>query len=209
MKLLPFHEVIGSQKPSGEKVIDSLVFLFASFGLFVSPGPTNGLLAAAAASAGRSQAAKLLIAQSAGYFLAILMARLIVSPLIGGNPNIALALKLGAAAYLAYIAIRLWNWEKSASLTKQLIRFWDVFVTTFFNPKALIFAFGYMPSSQINWLLLMATLIFVVPITGTIWIVLGSQANLFSLSRLIQTIAAALAVFALGIAIMGIRQFAS
>jgi hypothetical protein len=84
-----------------------------------------------------------------------------------------------------------------------------VFVTTFFNPKALIFAFGYMPSSQINWLLLMATLIFVVPITGTIWIVLGSQANLFSLSRLTQTIAAALAIFALGIAIMGIRQFAS
>jgi threonine/homoserine/homoserine lactone efflux protein len=209
MKLLPFHEVIVSQKSSGEKVIDSLVFLFASFGLFVSPGPTNGLLAAAAASAGRSQAAKLLLAQSGGYFLAILMARLIVGPYIGGNPTIAFVLKLCAAAYLAYIAIRLWNWDKSASLTKQLIGFWDVFVTTFFNPKALIFAFGYMPSTQINWIFLMVTLILIVPITGTIWIVLGSQLNRFSVRRLTQTIAAALAVFALGIAVEGIRQFAS
>jgi threonine/homoserine/homoserine lactone efflux protein len=201
--------VIVSQKSSGVKVIDSLVFLFASFGLFVSPGPTNGLLAAAGASAGRSQAAKLLLGQSAGYFLAILMARLIVGPFIGGNPTIAVALKLGAAAYLAYIAVRLWNWDKSASSTKQLIGFWDVFVTTFFNPKALIFAFGYMPSTQINWIFLMVTLILIVPITGTIWIVLGSQANLFSVGRLTQTIAAALAVFALGIAVVGIRQFAS
>jgi threonine/homoserine/homoserine lactone efflux protein len=209
MKLLPFRVVIMFQKSSGEKVIDSLIFLFAAFGLFISPGPTNGLLAAASASAGRYKAFKLLLAQSTGYLLAILIARLIVGLFIGGNPTIALTLKLGASAYLAYIATRLWNWDESASTTKQLIGFWDVLVTTFFNPKALIFAFGYMPSTQINWFLLLATLILVVPTTGAIWIVLGSQVSLFSGSRLTQTIASALAVFALGIAVVGIKQFIS
>jgi threonine/homoserine/homoserine lactone efflux protein len=190
-------------------VFDSLVFLFASFGLFVSPGPTNGLLAAAAASSGRYEAFKLLVAQSGGYLLAVLMARLIVGPFIGGNPAIAFALKLGASAYLAYIAIRLWNLDESTSRIKKRIGFWDTFATTFFNPKALIFAFGYIPSTQINWLLLMATLIFIVPVTGTIWIVLGSQVKRFSISRLTQIVAAALAVFAMGIVIVGIKQFTS
>jgi threonine/homoserine/homoserine lactone efflux protein len=187
---------------------DPLIFLFASFGLFVSPGPTNGLLAAAAASAGRYEASKLLFAQSLGYLLAISMARFIAGPLISENLTIALTLKLVAASYLAYIAIRLWNVSNRASTPKQLIGFWDVFVTTFFNPKALIFAFGYLPLNQINWVLFLTTLIFVVPMTGTIWIVMGSQAGLFSAKRLTRVIAVFVGVFAFGIAAMGIRQVA-
>jgi threonine/homoserine/homoserine lactone efflux protein len=187
---------------------DSLIFLFASFGLFVSPGPTNGLLAAAAASAGRHEASKLLIAQSLGYLVAILIARFVAGPLISQNPTIALALKLVAATYLVYIAVRLWNAGNHASTPKQLIGFWEVFVTTFFNPKALIFAFGYMPLNQINWVLLLTTLIFVVPMTGTIWIVLGSQAGSVSAARLNRFIAVFLAILAFGIAAVGIRQVA-
>ena len=187
---------------------DLLIFLFASFGLFVSPGPTNGLLAAAAASAGRYEAFKLLFAQSLGYLLAILTALFIAGPLIGENLTIAFILKLVAATYLVYIAIRLWNVSNRASMSKKLIGFWDVFVTTFFNPKALIFAFGYMPSTQIDWVLLLTTMIFVVPTTGTIWIVLGSQAGLFSTPRLTRIIAVFLAVFAFGIATAGIHQIA-
>jgi threonine/homoserine/homoserine lactone efflux protein len=197
------------QKYAGVKVVDFLFSLFATFGLFVSPGPTNALLAAAATSADRYEAFRLLLAQSAGYFLAVLGARLIVDPFTSGNPTIALALKLVASVYLAYIAIRLWRSGESASTAKQRIGFRDVFVTTFFNPKALIFAFGYMPVTHINWLLLMTVLIFVVPITGSTWIVLGSQIGRFSGGRLMQTTAFALVVFALGIAVVGIRQFVS
>jgi threonine/homoserine/homoserine lactone efflux protein len=187
-------------------MIDQLVTLVASFGLFVSPGPTNGLLAAAAAMVGRNKAVNLLVAQSLGYLLSISTVLLIADSVIIRQPGVAPILKLVAATYLAYIAMRLWKWDSVASNAKQPIGFCDVLLASLFNPKALIFAFGFMPSGQIDWFLFLATLILVLPITGTTWIVLGSQMRLLNVKRLTRLVAVLLAIGAFGIAAVAIGQ---
>jgi threonine/homoserine/homoserine lactone efflux protein len=192
----------------GGKVIDFLVVLFASFTLFVSPGPTNGLLAVAAALSGRNYAIKLLFAQAAGYILAILAARLAVGPIVGTYPVLMLVLKMIAATYLIHVAIRVWNGSNNSATSKKLVSFWNVFVTTLLNPKALIFAFGLLPLGEINWSLLLSTLALVTPATGAIWIYMGSLASLSSSMHLMRVLAVTLAMFAVGIAFVGFKQFA-
>ena len=124
---------------------DWIAFLFASLALLASPGPTNRLLAASGAAAGFIGSLKLLLAESAGYAIAIAVIALLIGPAVAGSPLAGTILKLVASAWLIWSAWQLWR-EGSDSLARaEPVKFVRVFVTTLLNPKAIVFALVIVP----------------------------------------------------------------
>lgn len=120
-------------------------FLLAALALLASPGPTNTLLAASGAAAGFVRSLKLLLAESAGYAIAIGVVALVIGPAVAGSPLAGAILKLVASAWLIWSAWHLWQ-EGSNTLTRaEPVKFLRVFVTTFLNPKAIVFALVIVP----------------------------------------------------------------
>ena len=123
---------------------DPLLFLLAVLTILGTPGPTNTLLATAGATAGMRVSLPLLGAELSGYLVAILLIRGVLSPVIASWPVAGTVLKVMVAAYVAWIAVRLW--AKPAHLTTaRRVSFPMVFVTTLLNPKAIVFALTVIP----------------------------------------------------------------
>jgi threonine/homoserine/homoserine lactone efflux protein len=119
-----------------------LIFTLSVLGLLGLPGPTNTLLATAGTLMGVRKAVRLIPAELAGYLLAIAIITLAIRPIIGAHPEVAKTLRLVASAILVVLAVRLWRSQVTAV---GAIRPWQVFVTTLFNPKALVFALSVIP----------------------------------------------------------------
>lgn len=155
---------------------DFLSFAVAVIGLLAVPGPTNTLLATAGATHGARWAYRLLPAEIAGYLVAIGALTQLLAPLFTGPPAASLVLKGFAAAYLAWLAVRLWRDPRTAieSGAGGTIRLSDVFVTTLLNPKALIFSFVIFPAGGILDLLPHLALFSVLVVgCGGAWVTLG------------------------------------
>jgi threonine/homoserine/homoserine lactone efflux protein len=153
---------------------DPWLFLLATLTLLIAPGPTNALLAAAGATAGLVRPAPLLGGVVAGYLLAIFAVRLALQPIISAYPAVGVALKVAAALYLVWLAVRLWRRPLADDTSADAVSLWSVFVTTLMNPKGLIFALTIFPSenmASLAWY----TLGFVAAVaaTGGAWIALG------------------------------------
>jgi threonine/homoserine/homoserine lactone efflux protein len=130
---------------SGADLTDWMPFLLAALALLASPGPTNTLLAASGAAAGFIRSLKLLLAESAGYAIAITVIALLIGPAIAGSPLAGTILKLVASAWLIWSAWHLWR-EGSDTLARAApVKFVRVFVTTLLNPKAIVFALVIVP----------------------------------------------------------------
>lgn len=121
------------------------LFLPAVLTVLVTPGPTNTLLAAAAALSGPKRAFRLIGAEIAGYLTSISLLIGLAAPLIARLPALGTGLRLAACLWLLVSAWKLWQGGRKAAPTGREIGFARVYFTTLFNPKGLLFAFGIFP----------------------------------------------------------------
>ncbi len=153
---------------------DPLLYALAVLTILGTPGPTNTLLATSGAIVGLRRSLPLLVGELGGYLIAIAVIRLVLGPVFVSYPQLAIALKLVVAVYLAWIAVRLWVRGAQLTARGQPVTLLGVFVTTLLNPKALIFAVGVIPAvnPQLPWYL--AGFAAMVLGAGFSWIVVGT-----------------------------------
>jgi threonine/homoserine/homoserine lactone efflux protein len=125
---------------------DLPLFVLAVAAVLATPGPTNALLFTAAGLVGAARSLPLLLAELAGYGLAIGTLRLAGGPLIAASRSFGFALRLLLVGYLLLLAWRLWQAvPEPGGERPRAVTFTGVFVTTLLNPKALVFAFALFP----------------------------------------------------------------
>jgi threonine/homoserine/homoserine lactone efflux protein len=147
-------------------------FALAVVFLLATPGPTNTLLLTAGAACGL-RALRLIPAEVIGYLTTILIVGYLIGDRVQGMPAAAFALRALVAAYLIYLAFRLWRTGLQADAPQRLITFRDVLVTTMLNPKALLFALGIIPVHAANSAGYFAAFILLVVAAGSGWALLG------------------------------------
>ncbi|MBB5986976.1 LysE family translocator [Sphingobium lignivorans] len=113
-------------------------FTLAIWALLLTPGPTNTLLALSGAQRGVRASLPLIPAELCGYLLVILPLSAGGPLLLTSFPVLATVIKLSAAAWVMYLAMRLWQ-PVLASRASYDVTARQVFCTTLLNPKALIF----------------------------------------------------------------------
>ncbi len=155
---------------------DLTTFTLGAIALLATPGPTNTLLGTAGATQGIKASLPLLLAEAAGYTLAILILRTLVGPLLAAEPALAQALSAIVCLYLIHLAWKLWRTSALPGAAVTHIGFTNVFVTTLLNPKAIVFAFTLLPDgvsggSLAPWFAAMVALI---AICGGAWITIGA-----------------------------------
>jgi threonine/homoserine/homoserine lactone efflux protein len=180
---------------------DPLLFTLAIATLLATPGPTNTLLATAGTSGPPRSAVGLLAAELAGYLCAVMLARLALGPLITAQPVAETALKLGVAAWLVVVAVRLWQkGGPQPGDARSRVSPGTIFFTTLVNPKALILAFGVLPFDHAALPVYLASFCLMVPSAGALWFFGGAalRRNVpFAAERVVPRVAAvALTAFA-------------
>jgi threonine/homoserine/homoserine lactone efflux protein len=119
----------------------------AIFVLLVTPGPTNTLLAIAGTERGWSHALRLIPAEIGGYLVTTIPLALVGVRLLEALPASKTAITLAAAAWVLWLSIALWRVPatRTGDLTVTARR---VALTTFLNPKALIFGLVLLPATD-------------------------------------------------------------
>jgi threonine/homoserine/homoserine lactone efflux protein len=120
-------------------------FLFAVLALLLAPGPTNTLIGLAGAQRGLRDLWRLLPAELIGYLTMILPAAWFGAMMIERWLMATIVLKLVAAVWVMYLAIRLWV-PRSAVVGYDEVTAKRVYITTTLNPKALIVALVMLPA---------------------------------------------------------------
>lgn len=121
-----------------------LTFASAVLALLLAPGPTNTLMGLAGASEGPGRVLRLVPAELLGYLTTILPLTWLGAAYLAEWPAFAGILKVAAAVWVAFLAVRLWGRPESlagpATVTAR-----RVYVTTMLNPKALVFGLVLLP----------------------------------------------------------------
>ena len=150
---------------------DPVAFVVAVLTLLITPGPTNTVMATTGSGPPRSPW-PLLAAELLGYLAIITLARLALLPLIDLYPPAGLAIKLAVVAYLVYAAVRLWR-SPIALADGVPVGVGTVFLTTFLNPKGLIFAVSVFPREAEQLWVYFAVFAVLVGLCGFAWFTLG------------------------------------
>jgi threonine/homoserine/homoserine lactone efflux protein len=116
----------------------------AILAILLTPGPTNSLMLLAGAERGFIRASHLIPAELAGYLVTVVPLALVGQSLLEAWPGLRVIVALGAAVWIAALALRLWRLPEVA--TAQAVGARALFVTTALNPKALIFGLVLIPS---------------------------------------------------------------
>jgi len=155
--------------------MESLIaFCLSVLTLLAVPGPTNTLLAAAGATKGVRRSLHLLIAELVAYNISVFSIRAIVDA-FGRSSTAETVFRAVVAAYLLYLAIRLWRANATPSARSFDAR--RLFVTTFFNPKCLILGPVIFPAQPSEPALYFGLFSILVPSVGAAWIFAGSVAT--------------------------------
>ena len=149
-------------------------FTLALAVLLLTPGPTNTLLAVAGASQGFRRSLPLMGAEIAGYLTTILPLVTFAGPFLESQPLIANAVKLASAAFVLYLAIRLWT-APAPDAAQTCIEGRCVYVTTVTNPKALIIGLALIPPGPLaETLPYLAVLCVTILAVAGLWLLLGA-----------------------------------
>lgn len=119
-------------------------FLIACLLLLLSPGPTNTLMAVAGAQGGLRRVLGLLFAEVAGYLTTILPLLVFGEMIDHRWPAAALGLKLAMAAWVLFLAVKLWTMSLAQGADGGVTAR-RVYLTTVLNPKAWVFALVLLP----------------------------------------------------------------
>jgi threonine/homoserine/homoserine lactone efflux protein len=182
-------------------VNDPFAFTLAVLVLLAVPGPTNTLLAGAGWTSGIARSLPLLLGELAGYNIAIAVYRNTLATMVPEGSGAQIALRLAIAAYLLFLAVRLWRTAPDANVSAFTLR--RVFVTTVLNPKALILALLIFPAPPAAVAVYTFGFSALVVAVGTGWVVTGSLISQFTKTRYSlvapRVCAVALAAFAVAV----------
>lgn len=117
--------------------------IVALVALLLAPGPTNAMLATAAASGGWRSAVPLLAPVGAAYLLSI-AAFGAASGALGAVPYVHTALKVLCAALLAAVAVGMWR--RAGTRAAAPLPPARVFAATLANPKGFVIGMGLLPA---------------------------------------------------------------
>jgi threonine/homoserine/homoserine lactone efflux protein len=123
----------------------STAFISAVLALLLAPGPTNTLMGVAGAQRGLGGVVRLLPAELLGYLTTILPLIYLGAELLAHWPVAAVVLKVVAAAWVMFLAVKLWSLHGGAETYSQVTAR-RVYLTTMLNPKALIFGLVLLPA---------------------------------------------------------------
>nr|WP_225780326.1 LysE family translocator [Pseudomonas sp. Marseille-Q3773] len=169
-------------------VIFSTIFAATSLVLLV-PGPTNTLLMSSGYLVGAMRTAPLLLAEAAGYSVAITAWGFVLLSVAQRLPGVLIAVKLLCTVYLVCLALKLWSTPVvSAPQTRRPIGVGALFLATLLNPKALLFASAIFPrevflTAHLYTYALCAFLLILAPI-GFGWAMFGSMVTTVNSRRL-------------------------
>lgn len=127
--------------------MSALPFVLSILALLLTPGPTNTLLAIGAASAGFRRALPLVLAELSAYLLVVTPLATVAAGFLLAYPLAAALLKACSAAWILFLAIRLWL-PQPENVGDVSVR--HVFVTTLLNPKAIIIGLVIMPHGPLH-----------------------------------------------------------
>lgn len=185
----------------GAGAMSPLIFVPAALALLVMPGPTNLLLVASGQRDGFGRGLRLLPVVILAYALGIAL----VTGLVALAPALPLALgfKLAAAAWLVWLAVKIWRRPELAAARAGSVG--ALFVTTLTNPKVAVFATLLIPAGSLG-----ASLAMLVPLiaaTGAFYLLLGGGLVRLRLSQRVlwRSLAALLLAFAGAAATAAIR----
>jgi threonine/homoserine/homoserine lactone efflux protein len=150
---------------------DPILFVSSVIVLLITPGPTNTLLASSAAMTGFRRSLRLLLWELLGYCIAILLIEWLATRLLTSARPLTVLLRLVSATYIALLAVRLWNGHEENG--PQVISAKSIFLVTLLNPKAVVFALVVVPFRSPHVLVYLITLMAIIPVVGTTWMVLG------------------------------------
>ncbi len=173
-------------------MIESWLFLTLVATILLTPGPTNTLLAASGIQVGFRRSMLLIPAEAAGYFCAITLWGSVLSVMAQQWPALPSILKLISVSYILWLAIRLWKTSHIKELSEQhSIGTRQLFVATFLNPKALLFALTVFPaatwSNLSNYMsVMLAFLGLLIPI-ASLWVLFGHLLNTGHIKWLTQS----------------------
>jgi threonine/homoserine/homoserine lactone efflux protein len=162
---------------------DPLLYLLAVAMLLATPGPTNTLMATSGATAGIRGSLVLLLAELAGYLIAVEAIRLLLGPVIVAYAPVGVILKVAVSIYLVTVAVRLWRRPAGATAGGRTVSFANVFTTTLLNPKGLIFALTIIPQQAPGLLGYFAAFAAEVLVFGFAWIAAGAGLGLVAGTR--------------------------
>lgn len=147
--------------------------------ILLTPGPTNTLLASSGIQVGMRKSIQLIPAEAFGYLIAITFWGILIGKIAVYLPVLPQILKLFSAAYILYLAIKLWRTaEITENLNQVSIRARELFLATLLNPKALLFASAIFPvivwqSSQYYVVYMLVFLSLLIPI-AFFWTFIGT-----------------------------------
>ena len=138
-----------------------------------TPGPTNTLLATSGAITGVRASLSLLAGELAGYFAAIFAYRIALEPVLSAWPLSNIALKIGIATYLTWMAAGLWFRGPLFDRPGTFVSFPSLFFATLLNPKALVFSAIILPKADPHLSLYFIAFSASVIAVGLCWIIAG------------------------------------
>ncbi|QER40365.1 LysE family translocator [Acinetobacter suaedae] len=147
--------------------------------ILLTPGPTNTLLASSGVQVGVRKSLLLIPAEAIGYIIAISAWGLLIGTVSTTLPLLPTLLKLLSAAYITFLAIKLWRTaDQKVTLNQSTIRPKELLYATLLNPKALLFASAIFPASswtnQEIYLTHMSTFVGLIIPIAMFWIVVGA-----------------------------------
>lgn len=171
----------------------SIYFIGLVVTILLTPGPTNTLLASSGIQVGVRKSFRLIPAEAFGYFISITLWGFLIGKVSIHFPLLPTILKLFSAAYILFLAIRLWKTANvSQDFNQPTIGAGTLFTATLLNPKALLFASAIFPA--IAWVELpyyishmVVFLVLIIPI-AFLWTVIGSVLTSNKVSWLNQSI---------------------
>lgn len=181
-----------------------LAFAAALIALLFSPGPTNTLLAVGGASRGLRRSLVLTVAEVTAYLLVVTPLALFGGPFLQGHPVVAETVKLVAATWVIYLAVRLWQ-TPPATGPDRTVTPARIFITTLLNPKGLIIGLAILPATGslaalLPWL---AGLAGIIVVASLLWIAAGATLGRLTESGLPQPLRRGAAGY-LGIVALGL-----
>ncbi len=155
-----------------------LVMSFYASLILIVPGPTNTLLFSSGLKVGVRRTLPLVVAEAMGYALAILTWGFFLLSFAASRPWLLDGIKLLCAAYLLWLAFKLWrNSHVLHDTLRRPAHFFEVFLATLLNPKAFLFASSVFPLSafqsteQFAWA--MGVFLIALGPIGILWASLG------------------------------------
>ena len=177
--------------------------------ILLTPGPTNTLLASSGIQVGLRKSLLLIPAEAMGYIIAITAWGMLIGKVSATLPLLPTFLKLLSAAYIIFLAIKLWRTaNQEVVLNQPTIRPKELLCATLLNPKALLFASAIFPAaawkSQDIYMAHMATFVALILPIALCWICVGAmlaskKVNWLSQAKLQRTACVVLVSFAIPI----------